>query len=145
MRHGRWPVDKRFEKGIFFLLRTSGALLSMGASLYRKGIMSDKYILDGHKVVECSDLMKWATWFETADRHVDKTMVGDIKISTVFLGLDHNFSDGEPQLFETMIFGGDFDQEMWRWPTWEEAEKGHARTVEMVKQLTPEQVKETTP
>jgi len=100
--------------------------------------MSDKYILDGHKVVECDDLMEWAAWFETANRHVDKTMIGDIAVSTVFLGIDHSSGySNTPQLFETMIFGGELDQEMWRYPTWEEAEKGHAKTVEMVKQLTP--------
>lgn len=96
--------------------------------------MNDKYILDGHKVVECDDLMEWAQWFETADRHVDKTMVGDIKVSTVFLGLDHRFGEGEPELFETMIFddGGEFDEEMWRYATWEEAVAGHKKAVEKV-------------
>ena len=96
--------------------------------------MSDKYILDGHKVVPCCDLMEWAEWFEAADRHVDRTMVGDIKVSTVFLGLDHSFGGGEPQLFETMIFGGKLDGEMWRYSTWEQAEKGHQ---EAVGRITP--------
>ncbi len=113
--------------------------------------MGDKYTLDGHKVVECSDLMKWAAWFETADRHVAKTDIDGInflvwlgklfrtkifepvRISTVFLGIDHCFGDGEPQLFETMIFGGKLDQEMWRYSTWEQAAKGHQEAVERVK------------
>jgi hypothetical protein len=29
----------------------------------------------------------------------------EVKISTVFLGVDHAFGDGPPMLFETMIFG----------------------------------------
>ncbi len=95
--------------------------------------MTDKYILDGHEVVACIDLLEWAGWFEKADRHVTKTMIGDIRVSTVFLGLDHNYGDGAPVLFETMIFGGKFDQEMWRYSTWEEAEKGHEKAVEKVK------------
>ncbi len=95
--------------------------------------MSDKYILEGHEPIECPDLMRWASWFEKADRHVDKTAIGDIKISTVFLGLNHNFGDGPPVLFETMIFGGDFNEEMWRYSTWEGAEKGHQKAVEKVK------------
>ena len=36
-------------------------------------------------------------------------------------------------LFETMIFGGDFNEEMWRYSTWEGAEKGHQKAVEKVK------------
>lgn len=32
--------------------------------------MSDKYILDGHNAVPCDDLMRWAKWYETANRRV---------------------------------------------------------------------------
>ena len=94
--------------------------------------MSDKYILDeNHQPVKCDDLMKWANWFENADRKVAKTeLSNDVKVSTVFLGLDYNFSEGgTPVLFETMIFGGKFDQEMDRYSTWDEAEKGHEKMV----------------
>ena len=94
--------------------------------------MSDKYILDGHEAVVCDDLMAWGKWIEDADRHVDKTMIGDIRVSTIFLGLDHSFGEGSLQLFETMIFGGEFDEEMWRYSTWDEAEKGHQAAVAKV-------------
>lgn len=115
--------------------------------------MSDKYILDGHNVVECSDLMKWAEWFETAHRHVAKTDIGvpawkhwlgkhwgikrfePVRISTIFLGLDHRFGSGPPLLFETMIFGGKFDQEQWRYSTWDEAERCHRNAVEKIGKL----------
>lgn len=114
--------------------------------------MEDKYILDGHKVVVCNDLMTWAKWFETADRDVNKTFIGieawkcwlgkpfkikrfePVKVSTIFLGIDHSFGNGPLQLFETMIFGGKLDQEMWRYSTWEEAEKGHQTAVNKVKE-----------
>ncbi len=96
---------------------------------------SNKYILEGHTAIVCEDLMKWATWFESADRHVAKTDIGDIIVSTVFLGLDHSFGEGEPLLFETMIFGGNSDEEMQRYSTWEEAEKGHQNAIEKVKGL----------
>ncbi len=111
--------------------------------------MSDKYILDGHKAVVEDDLMVWGKWFEDADRHVAVThlpawplmvLVGKLfktkrfdpaKVSTVFLGLDHSFGDGELQLFETMIFGGKQDEEMRRYATWEEAEAGHKEMVKI--------------
>jgi hypothetical protein len=50
-------------------------------------------------------------------------------VSTVFTGLDHQWRDGDPLLFETMIFGGPLDQEQDRYSTWEQAERGHADAV----------------
>jgi len=94
--------------------------------------MSNNYILNGKMPVSCDDLMTWAKWFETADRHVAKTNIGDVKISTVFLGLNHNWGSGPPLLFETMVFGGELDGEQERYSTWDEAEKGHKRMVERV-------------
>jgi hypothetical protein len=48
----------------------------------------------------------------------------------VFLGLDHRFGgSGPPLLFETMIFGGPLDEEMWRYSSWDAAEAGHAAAV----------------
>ena len=68
--------------------------------------MSDKYILKDHVPVLEDDLLKWGRWFETADRTVARTRIKNIEISTVFLGLDHAFGQGNPLLFETMVFGG---------------------------------------
>lgn len=67
--------------------------------------MNYRYILVGQTPVPCEDLLEWGHWFETAERRVALTFVGDYEISTVFLGLDHSFLNrGEPLLFETMIF-----------------------------------------
>ena len=89
------------------------------------------YILDGRKAVKCYDILTRAKWFEKADRHVEKTESGDISVSTVFLGLDHQFGDGPPLLFETMIFGGEHDEDQWRYETWADAEKGHAEACKL--------------
>lgn len=101
--------------------------------------MSEHYILDNHKPVPV-DLMTWARWFEKHhnDRHVALDKVGDVRVSTVFLGLDHSFGDGPPLLFETMIFGGVHDDFQNRCSTWEEAEAMHASALRMVKEGTPE-------
>lgn len=87
---------------------------------------SDKWILDGHSAVP-ADLMAWAKWFETANRTVEKTRNGNVEVSTVFLGIDHQFGDGPPLIFETMIFGGPEDQYTDRCSTWDEAVKMHER------------------
>ena len=94
--------------------------------------MSDHYILDRHNVV-ATDLMTWARWFEKAERRVDRTEIGEVFISTVFLGLDHSFGEGPPLLFETMVFGGPLDQDMERYSTWDEAVAGHKAMVARVR------------
>ena len=95
--------------------------------------MGDKYILKDRQAVPAS-LEEWAVWFETADRIVAKDEVGDAKVSTVFLGLDHNWGDGPPVLFETMIFGGEHDEYQDRCSTWDEAEQMHAKAVALATQ-----------
>lgn len=47
------------------------------------------------------------------------------RISTLFLGIDHQFGDGPPLLFETMWTPPDGEAELRRYSTWDEAEKGH--------------------
>lgn len=87
-----------------------------------------RYILENGKPVPCEDLMKWAKWFETAkDRHVGNTVKGNVRVSTIFLGLDHRFGDGKPLLFETMVFGGLLNGSQERYSTIEEAQKGHKK------------------
>jgi hypothetical protein len=94
--------------------------------------MSDKYILDERHAVIPADLLTWARWFETADaqRVVAQEMLGAVKVSTVFLGLDHQYGMGPPLLFETMVFGGGLDGHQTRYSTWEEAVAGHRAMVE---------------
>jgi hypothetical protein len=56
-------------------------------------------------------------WFQKSNhlRIVKKTQIGSMTVSTVFLGMDHNFHQkGQPILFETMIFEGPHDQEYQR-------------------------------
>ena len=98
--------------------------------------MSDTYILKGHKPVRCHDLMRWAEWYETADRHVADTMQDEVRVSTVFLGLDQGFG-GRPKLFETMLFVNGAEAGVEHYCTWDEAEAGHQRWVKQVFKATP--------
>jgi hypothetical protein len=84
-----------------------------------------RYVLDGHVPLEEPHLLVWGRWLEMANRSVADETVGDVRISTVFLGLDHGFGARRPILFETMVFGGPLDQECERYATWDEAEEGH--------------------
>lgn len=58
--------------------------------------------------------------------------VGDARVSTVFLGLDHGWGEGPPVLYETMVFGGPLDGECERYCTRAEAVAGHALMVARV-------------
>jgi len=59
------------------------------------------------------------------------------RISTVFLGIDHNHGDGVPILFETMAFDDDgVDADMMvRHTTFDKAITGHNAMVERVQKL----------
>lgn len=70
-----------------------------------------KYILQGRTPVHEPDVAKWSAWFETADRVVFRTEVYDSYISTVFIGLNRAHPNEVPQLFETLVFGGELDGE----------------------------------
>ena len=90
----------------------------------------DNYILKDRAPVRCDDILTWARFVgDIGNRRVKETQMGDVRVSTVFLGTDHNWmNEGEPILFETMVFGQD-DEMMERCSTWEEAEAQHDRVV----------------
>jgi hypothetical protein len=101
-------------------------------------------ILRGREVVPVNDLLAWAKWFENASangadgRRVGGDFIGfGVRVSTVFLGINHQHSDGPPLWFESMVFaddsGHDLNEFMARYSTWEQAEAGHAYLVAVVK------------
>jgi hypothetical protein len=96
-----------------------------------------KYVLIGQTPVVENDPLKWAEWYETADHIVRRDEIGSTVISTIFLGVDHRFTEGPPLLFETMVFtDGDTDPRYntRRCSTWLEAEAQHAELVIAVKE-----------
>lgn len=97
--------------------------------------MTDKYILEGKTPKMVDDVKEWADWFEKAKRQVALTKLrSGVRISTVFLGIDHSFGLGTPILFETMIFGGKHNDYQARYTTWDDAEAGHRKAVKLVKE-----------
>lgn len=96
--------------------------------------MQGYYILnEAGEPEQVFDVVTWARWMEA---HRDRkrvaydTLTSGTRISTVFLGLDHNYSgEGPPVLWETMIFGGPHDDDQWRYTSLEEARQGHRDAV----------------
>jgi hypothetical protein len=99
------------------------------------------YILDADgNPMPCEDTLEWARWFgQASNRVVAFTDLGEVlgQVSTVFLGLDHNWSPMhdpltyKPVLWETLIFGGIHDGLMRRYDSLEAARLGHEDAVRM--------------
>lgn len=92
-----------------------------------------RYILVGEVVIETT-LDQWIRWYQRNSRDIAQTVLkapgGDVRVSTIFLGLNYNFaSRGPPIVFETMVFGGVLGEQVLRYATLHEARRGHARMV----------------
>ena len=101
----------------------------------------DKY--GNYRRCQSLDEMSDRNWKKDSPRQKSTLVRGHRKflISTVFLGVDHNFdiTDGsDPILFETMIFDNTDAQTMFRdlyqdrYRTWDEAKVGHRKAVDYV-------------
>ena len=93
-------------------------------------------------------MREWVLKMEDTEyRQLAFTRLSGMEVSTVWLGLNHNwFPTGPPLIFETMVFV-DLDEpievmgrlmhregtEMWRWATEEQALDGHAQAVASVR------------
>mgnify|MGYP000541211467 CR=1 FL=1 len=66
-----------------------------------------------------------------AYKRVAEDHIADVRVSTVWLGLNHNYHrGGPPMIFETMVFGGDnIDLFCDRYSTKAEALAGHREVV----------------
>jgi len=105
--------------------------------------MSGWYCLapDGVTPVAIEGDIRWKVrWFEDSlSRVVDSTRINNIRISTVFLSIDHGWNiedrdDYEPVLWETMIFGGVHDQYQERYTSYHDARLGHEVAVKMARE-----------
>lgn len=107
-------------------------------------VTDGKYILNGNgDPVPMPHLITWSDWYELAVRRgtlaIGKTQVGEVFVSTVFLGVD--FGCGvKLELFETMCrAGGDLGDQFeggeffGRYATRAEAVEGHANIVKLVR------------
>lgn len=130
--------------------------LFMNSSPYRPRYFD----MDGNEI----GMLEWATLFEKGnDRHIGNAYIlvpgvlkhapdwlrwilseaGILKfkklhVSTVWLGLNHQFGDGPPLIFETMVFDVDTDDRwndklQWRYSTKKEALEGHKLALELVR------------
>jgi len=74
------------------------------------------------------NLLEFEAVCRVGETHID----GDCWVSTAFMRRINSFFGGPPKLFETMVFGGEYDGYEWRYSTWAEAAEGHRRVVDLV-------------
>ena len=92
-----------------------------------------QYILnDAGEPEACDDMEVWGLFMSTPGaRQVADDTFGDVRVSTIFLGIDHAFGGGSPVLWETMIFGGNEEYQE-RYTSRIAALQGHAKAVAIV-------------
>ena len=103
------------------------------------------WVLDGHTPVPCTDIETWGRLMETIDRRLvarDAWQADSeaFELSTVFLTIPHNMTSDAPWFFETMLFTDGHGEELARYRTWDEAEKGHKAILQQIKRteaMTP--------
>lgn len=104
-------------------------------NLYYK-LDKDKKVVPGN-MEECEKILINAD----NEKIVKQEYVRDKFVSTVFLPIDHGFDrycsnhEYKPIVFETMIFSKDSHPEIYRdrYSSWKEAEAGHEKAVQWVK------------
>ena len=93
---------------------------------------TDFYFLFGHEIVPC-DAFTWGMWHGMSNCVISRDEVGEVIVSTIFLGLNRESDpDSPPLVFETMVFGGSYGDYQERYTTYTQAEAGHRRIVEMI-------------
>ena len=94
------------------------------------------YTLDEeNRPIKEPDINKWGKWLSEYERSVGCDKIKECGVSTIFLGVDCSPFAHTPVLWETMIFGGEFDRETERYTSHEDAVNGHKRWVDKVRGL----------
>lgn len=93
--------------------------------------MSDYYDREGRPI----EMMEWVELMHEDYKRVAETRVGQVYVSTVWLGLNHNWGRGRPLIYETMAFGPGSWSELLceRYSTEAEALAGHERAVALAR------------
>ena len=105
--------------------------------------MFKRYVLKNYQVIEVTP-EEWAEWMADNSPVIAETMVDDLQVSTIFLGLDNRVFQffGEPILFETKVLDLSKTNEVLKmgigvhpvvltqtYTTWENARLGHSEIV----------------
>jgi hypothetical protein len=94
------------------------------------------FILDENKNVIPANVFEFGSFFEDGkNRIIKQETINNKLVSTVFMGINHNFTPGgKLKVFETMVFENDDFKDLYqdRYSTYEEALSGHENAVQWV-------------
>ena len=108
-RHWRWR-RRASRRSAVYLFNYGAALLSHRA-IYPDRTRSDP--LRGLHYLDYLDGWAWGRLVQ--DIQLIDAAHNLVRVCTAFLGVDVNFGDGAPVLFETVVFGGPYDWELYRY------------------------------
>lgn len=95
-----------------------------------------RYILKDNQPQLCEDLEEWAMWYGGSNHQIASDRVGDVSISTAFIGISAGEMGGLPILFETLRSSCGVVR---RYATYSQAIDGHAQIVERLAGLRSEE------
>lgn len=107
----------------------------MGISEHLKRLdekLTPFYKLENGKVVKCT-LQEYMNFISESNLTIKRTTIKGILISTCFIGIGSFYVRNRPLVFETMIFGGIYNNSQWKNGTKEEALKQHEQACDLVK------------
>lgn len=91
------------------------------------------YKLDGRDVVQLTDTEIINDIYPLVKTIAYTDISGGVYVSTIFLSCSSRKNAlGMPLLFETMVLGGEHDEYTRKYATYDDAEKGHQETIEML-------------
>jgi len=87
--------------------------------------MNDGYFDKDGKAITAAE---WGRLFRDFEyKRIAYDEQGEAGVSTIWLGLNHNWGEGAPLIFETMVFGGEHNEDQWRYETLDQAIAGHKK------------------
>jgi hypothetical protein len=90
------------------------------------------FLLDHMHQPYAVEVEEWTKKFNEEMARVAYTVVNDVEVSTIFLGIATAHENAP--MFETMVFGGTLDMYQVRYHTWAEAQDGHNKMVRAVEE-----------
>lgn len=94
------------------------------------------YLLIDKIAIPHHNLLEWACAMEQTNKRIAETYVGNLRVSTIFVGFNMAMSpERPPDIFETIIFKNESNMIEFRYSTYEEAEVGHALAVKKAKNM----------
>jgi hypothetical protein len=103
-------------------------------------LLNEDHSVTAVDVSATAGLIRWAERWGSLDRRLaHDTVAPGLTVSTVFLGIDHQWGSGPPLIFETMVFHDGDGEDCFRYATWDDAMAGHRATVARLKAIARRQ------